>query len=280
MSLLWRDQIRIVMSPQQIAMIRLAKGWRRRITGQCVIPCSAAKPGEAPWRSALAAVETALPEFGARKADVVVLLSNHFVRYALVTESDQISSVDEEQALVRYSFSSIYGAAADHWALRLSDIDGGDGKRVASAVDQELPQALAALLQPTQLKLRSIQPYLMAAFNQWRHRFKKSAWFALVEQGGLCLVKFQNRRWDSIKSIKIGEDWLHDLTIYLERERVLSGVDAADDAPPIPVFVCAPGCSEITQLQMEEESLQLLHPSLPPGGDETSIAPFAMALIG
>lgn len=257
--------------------MRLARGWSPRIADKRVVACDAANPGDPPWRNTVAALETVLPEFDARKADVVVVLSNHFVRYALIMHSDQIGTADEEQALIRHHFARIYGAAADQWALRLSDADGGEGLRVACAVDQGLQESLRALFQPTKLTLRSIQPYLMAAFNQWRHHFKDSAWFALVEQDRLCLARFQNNRWRSIKTIKVGADWFHDLAIQLDREKFLSDGDAGTK---VPVFVFAPGCPDPAPVPAEEYSVQMLRPRIPSGDAETADVPYVMALTG
>ena len=283
MSPLWRDQIRIVLSPGQVILVRLARGWTRRVTDKRVVSCAAATPGETPWCNALTALETVLPEFGGRKADAVVVLSNHFVRYTLVTLSNEISTANEEEVLVRHNFARVYGATADHWALRLSDANGGGGLRMASEVDQDLQESLRALFQPTKLKLRSIQPYLMVAFNHWRHRFNDSAWFALVEQGRLCLAKIHHNQWHSIKAIKISDDWFRDVAVQLDRERLLSSCEAANTtnaATKMPVFLFAPGCAKPDPARAEELSFRLLRSALPSGDAETAEAPYAMALIG
>lgn len=248
MSPLWRDQVRVVLSPQRAAVLRLARSRTPRITRQCVVPCDPAKPGEASWRHTLAALDTALAEFGEHKADTVVILSNHFVRYALVEHSDQVSTDAEEMALVRHSFSTIYGNDADGWALRLNDAGARDGLRIACAVDQDFPEALRTRFNTTKFRLRSIQPYLMAAFNRWCHRFDGSVWFVLGEPGKLCLARFQDGQCQSIKTMRIGDDWSYELAVCLEREKLLQGIDAAA-APAVtetPVFVFAPGYSKST----------------------------------
>ena len=254
MSPLWRDQIRIVLSPRQVALLHLAGGWTPRITRKCVVPCDAAKPGEASWRRTLTALETAITEFGEHKTDAVVVLSNHFVRYVLVEHSDQLGTEEEEAALARHNFSTIYGANADHWALRVNDAGGRDGFRIASAVDQDFQELLRERFKTTKFRLRSIQPYLMAAFNQWRHRFNGSAWFVLGEQGKLCIAKFHDNQCYSIKAMRIGDDWSHELAVCLEREKLLLGLDAASAATvtEVPVFVFAPGYSETSPPQEQE----------------------------
>lgn len=254
MSPLWRDQIRIVLCPQHVALVRLARGWTPRITRKCVVPCDAATPGKASWCSTLTALEAAITEFGEHKADTVVVLSNHFVRYVLVEHSDQLSTEAEEMALVRHSFSTIYGTDVDRWTLRLDDAGGRDGFRIASAVDQDFQESLRERFKTTKFRLRSIQPYLMAAFNQWRHRVNGSAWFVLGEQGKLCLAKFRDNQCYSIKTMRIGDDWSHELTVCLEREKLLLGFDTASAAAvsQVPVFVFAPGYSETNPPQEKE----------------------------
>jgi len=252
---LWRDQIRIVLSPRQVALLRLTRGWKPKIISKFVVPCAATKPGEPPWRNTLAGLDAAITEFGThKKADAVVVLSNHFVRYALVEHCDQINTEEEEMALVRHSFSTIYGDNAGRWALRLNDAGVRDGVRIASAVDQDLQESLREKFKTTKFRLRSIQPYLMAAFNQWRHRFNSSAWFVLGEQGKLCLAKFQGSQCYSIKAMRISDDWPHELAMCLEREKRLLGFDTASatSAAEVPVFVFAPGYSETSPPQAKE----------------------------
>jgi len=273
---LWRDQIRIALAPQQVTLLRLRRGWTPRVTEKRVIPCVDNKPGEPLWHNAITTLASALPEFAKRKSEVVVILSNHFVRYALIPYSEQISRKQEELALVRHQFTQIYGEAVEQWALRLSD-DGCDDNRVASAIDQALLDALHAVFQSGNLILTSVQPYLMAAFNQWQHRFADSALFALIEHGRLCLSTFHHRQWHAIKSIKIGEDWYQELAALLNREKLLSGIDVTGN---IPVFIVAPDAVELNQAQQQEHAIQLLRPKSLTGTTDAKDASYFMAMAG
>jgi hypothetical protein len=277
---LWRDQIRIVLSPRQVALVRYARGWTPRVAETCLVSCIPGRADDAPWRSALAALDAVLPQFGSHTADVVVVVSNHFVRYALVTHADQARSTAEEQALARHSFERTYGAAATRWAFCLNNNPGGDGSQIAGAVDQDLLTSLRSLLRPTRLRLRSIQPGLMTAFNQWRRDMGDSAWFALVEHGRLCLARFQHDRWQSLRSVRTGDDWFRDLSVQLDRGNLLSDLGATGSDSRIPVFVFAPGCAEPTPQQAEERAIRLLHRAPRPGEAEPADAAYAMALIG
>ena len=277
MSPSWRDQIRISLLPHQVTLTRVRRGWTPRIDMQRVLPCTAVQPGAVPWQATLAALAEALPEFTARRGDVEVILSNHFVRYVLISHSDQISSAAEEQALVRHRFVRTYGGGAENWVLRLSDIGAHAGLRLASAVDAGLLESLSTLFRPGRLILRSIQPYLMAAFNRWRPHLAGDAWFALIEPGRLCLAQLQDNQWRTLKTIKVSDTWLPELLTLLDRERLLAGVDSAASAP---VYVFAPGCAEISAAQAREHAIQLLLPSDATGATDSARATLAMDVTG
>ncbi|MBI3563001.1 MAG: hypothetical protein HY080_14920 [Gammaproteobacteria bacterium] len=279
MSPLWRDRIRIALSPQQVTIVRYSRGWSARLRDKRIISCATPSNNDSSWQLALHGLTTVLPEFNTRRSDVTVILSNHFVRYALVPYSVQISSGAEELALVRHRFTQIYGDAAAPWALRLSD-GGGEPQRVASAVDQGLIEALNALFTAGKLRLGSIQPYLMVAFNQWRKQLGRSAWFALVEPGRLCLALLQDHHWRVLKTMKISVHWQTELLTLLERERLLLGITADNDQQPIPVYIHAPGQDGFDSVQQPPPGFQVLQLPRTPANMEHNDACYAMALAG
>lgn len=277
MSPSWRDRLRIVLAPHQVSLVRIRRGWSPRVDVQRTLACTAAQSTTTPWQAALAILAAALPEFSARPGDVEVILSNHFVRYALIPHSDQINSAAEEQALARHHYTRLYGASADSWVLRLSDAGADPGARLASAVDAGLLQGLNELLRSGKLTLSSIQPNLMAAFNGLRAQLATSTWFTLIEPGRLCLARLENSQWRTLKTIKIGAAWLPELLTLLERERLLAGIDTTADSTP--VYVYAPGCSEITTAQAKEHALRLL-PSTTPADTASGHVSLAEEAIG
>ena len=277
MSPSWRDQLHISLCPHQISLTRVGRGWRPRIDLQRVLPCATAQPGMTPWRTTLSALADALPEFGARRGDVQLVLSNHFVRYALIPYSDQITSAAEERALVHHHYTRTYGHDAENWVLRLSDNGTGTGLRLASAVDAGLLEGLNTLFRPGKLILRSIQPHLMAAFNRWRPHMAGEAWFALIEPGRLCLAQWQDNEWRMLKTIKVSDAWLPELLTLLDRERLLAGVDSAVSTP---IYVLAPEDAGISVTQAKEHSLQLLSSSDITGATDTARACLAMEVAG
>jgi hypothetical protein len=221
----------------------------------------------------------ALPTLVPRPGDAEVVLSNHFVRYALVPDTDQVSRAAEEQALMRHCYTRTYGPDAQHWVLRLDDAGSGAGLRVASAVDAPLLDGLDALLRPGKLTLRSIQPGLMAAFNDCRPQLSGDGWFVLVEPGRLCLARLRGHQWQALKSIKTGAAWLPDLLVLLQRERLLAGADPGDTATAR-VYVYAPDVPAITPAQAKENGLQLLLTSDTAPASNSALASLAAGTQG
>ena len=288
MSRWWSKQIRIILHPTQVVLLRIGPGRAQPVLDKHVVPCTPQR-GMPLWHSALTVLVSALPEFHDGKCDVTVVLSNHFVRYVLVKHMEQVASPREEEALILHHFTRIYGDAAARWNLRISPAQHRDSPRVACAIDQELIDALEKLMQPKKHVLRSIQPYLMTAFNQYRKFLTQSAWLALVEDGVFCLARLEQGCWQTIKCIRVGDDWQHELTIQLEREELLLlGKTSSAEKSRTPVFVFAPEYPEPIDVAPEllpetgsnANPVHILDPALWPKPEQTDEPVHAMALIG
>ena len=198
MSRLFPEPLLIWLAPAQVSL------------GGEAIACDPAF-GSEPWHGALAALAAA-----DRKRRATVILSNHFVRYAIVPWSEGLDGGAEEEAYVRHHFAKIHGERAKGWALRWSD--NGD-TRLASALDPALIDALKQALP----RLVSVQPYLMAAINRCRAAIPKGgAWLALVEGERACIALHAAGRWRSVQNARGG--WLD----LLERERHRAEGDIPD----------------------------------------------------
>jgi hypothetical protein len=241
-SLLLRDQLRIKLSPEMVAMVRLGRGFHPEVVARNSITCAAPSHDEAAWAKVLAGLEALLSTMEGEKIDAVVTLSNHFVRYALVPWNEQINDPGEEQAFIRLCFTQIYGADAKLWALRASPAGYGE-TRVACAIDQGLLEGVERVAAAHGVRLVSLQPYLMSMFNQWCGELQgSSAWFVVAEPGRLCISQLQQARWHTVRTIKVGDDWQHALQKLLEREYLIS--DSATERGA--VYLYAPGMTAAT----------------------------------
>jgi hypothetical protein len=147
------------------------------------------------------------------KGRVTVVLSNHFVRYALVPWSTALSGATEEMAYVRHHFVRIYGERAKAWSFRASPAPSGR-PRLCSAVDTALLDEIKRAFAKSKAKLVSIQPRLMATFNRWRGAVPAAgAWLVMVEQDRACIGLHAGGNWQAVQNAR-GE-W----PALLERER-------------------------------------------------------------
>lgn len=272
----WHDELRIALSPDQVAAVRIEKGWQPRVAGKYIVPCATAAPDAPLWQPATAALEGAVREYGGKPADVTVILSNHFAHYALVPQSGELDNDAEEMAFVRHCFARIYGRIADDWSFRLSDEPRGE-LRVAAAVDGSLLDAIREAVGPTRLRLRSIQPLLMAAFERCRRSLAgPTAWLVAAERGRLCVALLRGRRWQSIRTMRVGDDWIAELPVILDREAQLAGVREGDGE----VWLFAPEHVGALPSAAGKRPVRPIRPTLRPGFSPAGDARFAMAMGG
>jgi len=215
---LWRDHIGISLEPQRLALVRMARGLRPRVTAKHCVAVQL-QTGENPWRAALASLVQILdePEWG--NADATVVLSNHFVRYACIPWHEKVSAEDEQLALARHCFTKIYGDAAQQgWELRLSAAQDA-APRLASAVEGGMLEAVHQACTRNNLQLCSIQPFLMAGFNHCAEKIgKNSVWVAVMENGILCLALIKDGQWRRIRMHR--DTGMKNFKVWLDRENL------------------------------------------------------------
>jgi hypothetical protein len=166
----------------------------------------------------LETLRSTIASFGKERKRATVVLSNHYVRYAIVPYDAAISGPEEELAMARFHFSRLHGERAKGWDLRLSDGPAG-AARLASAVDTGLVAAIRGCFPAgSGVKLVSLQPYLMAAHNRWRATIaREDAWLVLPESDGACLAYATRAGWHCARTFK-AENAL--LAEHLEREQL------------------------------------------------------------
>ena len=248
------DRLQIVLAPERVTIVRQGARLKSGETTSKSSACVAPEQGEHAWQPALRTLKQLLAENKYGAVNAAITLSNHFVRYQLIKAQPDLASFDEEQAFVRFSFSEIYGAEANHWALRW-----GNGiaiaPQVASAIDQSLLDQLEDVLATAGIKLSSVQPYLMAAFNYVRDFIDvKPHWFVLVESGSACISFMRNGDWQLLHSARLGADWAADLPRVLGREFQQVGLIGERSQ----MVVCLPGYIDPKRLAPENHSIRLL----------------------
>ena len=270
----WRNEVRIALCPDRVIMTRVAGRWRPRVTAKRVVRC--ADQGVAAWSACIETLQEILAGGPWQGAVATVIISNHFVRYALVPWSEELASDDEKLVWVRHHFVEIYGEAVAGADYRWSE-DRPDAPCLASALDGEFMRQIGAAFTAAALPLRSIQPYFMAAFNRCARRVNGGAlWMLNVEPGRVCLASIVHGKWRGIASKMIGTDWRAELPVILSRELLLAEAAAA----PTTVFAYAPEVSNFEIPGWKEVPLRALAARALPGFSPHTDAEYAMALTG
>jgi hypothetical protein len=230
---LWRDEVAILIGPGQLVLTRMSRGLKPR----CVADLRRTIEGSPSldWRPALVALGTCLSEAAWQDANLRVVVSNHWARYAIVPWANDITNDEERLAHARICLAGIYGNVAEQWRVGLSHAAPG-AARIACAVEGDLIDEIGAQVAAHGLRLRSIQPQLVASFNGWRHKLEdRSGWFVNIDAGSLAAARLIDGGWDRVYSARIGSDW----AVELQRLRTFGRLAANHDGNGR-VFIAAP----------------------------------------
>lgn len=213
MSLLFPERLVVSLEPHAVAAVRLSGGPKPRVLARRRVDADP-EFGAEPWHGALDALKRESQVWKAARTQVEVVLSNHFVRYAIIGPQDA-ASADELVALARFQFTKIHGERAKGWEVRVSRSRGA--AQLACAVDAALVAELKACC-AGKARLVSVQPHLMSAFNRWRGRIpKEGAWLALGEPDRVCLALLGAGGWRALHNAR-GRAETGDWNELIERE--------------------------------------------------------------
>lgn len=221
MSLSWRERVTIELSPRTVTMLRYGRGVRGVLKDRKSLPVQAVE-GAPAWQGAIDVLREVLTHPNIAPADATVVLSAHFVRYLLLPFNAEVTTTQEELAYGRARFVQVFGEAAQSWTLKLSGAEPG-APGVASAVPASLLEAVTLLMAASPLRLRSLQPSLMAICNERSQLPRGLAWLAIVEPGVLLLGAMQAGKWISLRGRPT--DGGVSLAKVIEQEALLVGME-------------------------------------------------------
>lgn len=182
MSLSLLERLTLFVHPRRLMLER--RSWRGAVlhqTAEVARPAS----GEADWQPALKAAEALLATSG-RGAGLRIVVADHFVRYALLPWSEEISGKTARLALARALLKNALGDKAAALDIAL-DRPAFGRNGLAAGIDSQLLAGLRAAARARHLRLGSLQPRLIAEMAT-RHRQLADGWFVCLEPGWLSLV--------------------------------------------------------------------------------------------
>ncbi|HZM33734.1 MAG TPA: hypothetical protein VFC18_04500 [Burkholderiales bacterium] len=220
MSLSWRRKhLRIGLAPERVM-----------VSGAKVIDVPAGAGG---WDAALQCLGE--PLAAAKGGEASVVIADQLARYALLPWNDTLKTEEQWLALARHRFAGLHGARATEWDVRVT-ATAPKGPRLGCAVDLALIEGLKAACAAHEIRLVSVQPFLVAAYNRIRRMVgSRSCWVVVEEHGRITLVLIKDGAWLAIRGRRCDERWRLVLPEILEREAAFLGLSE----PCTRVIVCA-----------------------------------------
>jgi hypothetical protein len=159
------------------------------------------------WEAALDTLELCLEDPSWHEAGLRLIIADTFARYAIVPWSDDLSDDAERMQHARLCMASTFGDVVSQWTVTVSDAPPGMSQ-VACAIPTALLDRVRSIADVQGLKINSVQPQLIAAFNGWREQLpRRNAWFVTLDEGSLAAAHFSAGQWDCVRSVRIGSDW-------------------------------------------------------------------------
>jgi hypothetical protein len=209
---LWRDEVAIFVGPRKIALARRARGLKPRVASATEIAVAGHFGDFGPTLARLAGV---LAEPTWQDAVARVIVADPWARYGIVPWPNLRLDGDGRLSHARYVLAENYGDAVSDWNVSLADTPPGRAY-VACAMPAGLKAGLEETLAGARLKMVSLQPQLIVAFNAWREQLPTDdAWFVSLDEGSLAAVHLSQGAWDRVHMTRLSQDW----GIELERLR-------------------------------------------------------------
>lgn len=228
MLVLLPNQLKVSLSKDSVACIQTAGGLFGRVLKQQHIAITA-MANELPWTSALNKLESLLALMQIKpKTQLKIILSSDFVRYLFLPQQPISMSLAEQQAYALAAYREVYGTVADAWNLKLHDAAPNQATIVA-AIDENLLETLKQIAHKYQLKLASVQPYLMSAFNALsKQTSKMNGYLVVLESERLLLLSMLQGQCQNLRTIAVAGDWQAELKSLLMRESLLGDMLGKD----------------------------------------------------
>lgn len=200
MSLLSPDRFIAVLGAQAVGLCR-RQGRQQHWLDSAAIDAGRERFIEA----SLERLDALLDSHAGKGAHLSVVLAAQHCRFCLVPWSEGIARPQEFEVYARACLERCYGQALDDWAVVLGPEPAGRA-RIAAALPQLLLQGLLGQCRQRQIRLVSVQPYLMAAWNHFADQVAGNDFlFVVAEPQRSVFLLAREGGWQQIRSQGIGD---------------------------------------------------------------------------
>ena len=217
-------RVRIELRPERVGFERHGGFPRSRVLSTHAIEVAPGQVGGEtagePWRASLNALSAGVREQRAPLGRVQVVLSDHFVRYALIPWSESLVGDSERLSFARLSLRGVYGHLSDAWDLSLDQQPAGEAS-FACGVDRALIGGLRDLVSLGGGRLESVTPALADCLNRHRRALKEPEFCLATAEPGRITLAFRARAgWQAVRSRRVDGALPETLPALLKQEAV------------------------------------------------------------
>jgi hypothetical protein len=224
---MWTNQLFAVIGADNAALVHRSRGLRKQILDQKHVTflrqAEIAEAETLVWMQATTQLDKLLGtmQFKAN-TQLNITVASDFVRYLTLPPQQVHMSADEKLAYAAAAYREVYGAVADSWQIKLQDSPAHE-VATSAAIDSKLLERLKQIALNRELKLASVQPYLMSAFNGLHSQLKHANGFlAIVETNRLLLISLQDGKCQNLRVSVRANDWQTGLVGLMTRESLLN----------------------------------------------------------
>lgn len=175
----WRKPITIALTPESISINSGEKAIQ-------VIELQKYANNDS-WNQALIALEK--DAINIRPGRLKFILSNHYVRYAILPWQSDIYSKQDWQSLAENHLRSLYGSVVESWKISVA-MQGYGKPIIISAIDLLLLERLEVLAKEFDWIVMSVEPALMTVFNHYRNSVKANGFLMMIEPERVLLAEW------------------------------------------------------------------------------------------
>ncbi|MEZ5500656.1 MAG: hypothetical protein R3E77_14685 [Steroidobacteraceae bacterium] len=233
MSPLWRDEVGICLTPHSVLLNRVARGLHPKVVASETLEIH--ETGSGSWTTAVVRLRQALQDTRWQNANLRIVVADMWARYCIIPPHPELATDEERLRFGEHSLREIFGESMKDWASQLART-ADDRPAIACALPRAMLEEILEISSAARLKLLSLQPHLVYAFNRVHDRIPDdSAWFVSIYDSTLSAVRIEARCWAEVRSVRIGKNWADEIKRLQAFGRLLNGQQAATrvlvDAP-------------------------------------------------
>lgn len=243
--IIFNKRLTVMLSPETIALVEANGGGNQIVNFD--------NTHQTNWLKPLAELREQLVTGKYRGYQLDCVLSQHFVRMALVSFQSGLSE-SEELAYFQHVLQGMYGDVAKDWTLQAQQQGLGQAWSIA-AIDTLLLAELRSICDAENIRLGKLQPLVSLAGLAWS-KLQVAGWLVLIEPFRLTLIYAEKDQIHATKSVRVDSDWMEQFPQLIQRETLMLQSQGILNELSAQVYVCAP---YLHALPVDLKHLQNIH---------------------